>query len=419
MSSFTLNYRASTKGAHCEGSLYIRVIHERKSVTTTTSYRLYPHEWDSKKRSINFSNADSFRLKYLQEIEKKICLDKEFLNQTIRVLHAQGCYTSEDVLLSYGFKDKANRLSLYMEKQAEKLHTGGQERTAKAYRSAVRSLIKYNGGKDLLLEHINARLIKGYESFLKEEGKSLNTISFYMRNLRAIYYRAVRDRRIELCAEDPFYKVYTGVQITRKRALNKQEINSLNNLVLLENENVINNKTAHSGLCFALDIFLFCFYARGMPFVDIAYLRKENIKKGVIAYFRKKTGQLIEVKVTPPMQKIIDRYASQVENSPYIFPIIKDNSKPIRIQYESALRLQNLRLKKLALLAKVNKKLTTHVTRHSWATIAKSENLPLWVISEGLGHANEKTTYTYLASFDRSVLDRANARIMASINNLR
>ena len=119
------------------------------------------------------------------------------------------------------------------------------------------------------------------------------------------------------------------------------------------------------------------------------------------------------------MQKIIDRYSSQIEETPYVFPIIKVNSKSTRIQYESALRLQNLRLKKLALLAKVNKKLTTHVTRHSWATIAKSENLPLWVISEGLGHANEKTTYTYLASFERSVLDRANARIMASIGNSR
>lgn len=419
MSSFTLNYRASTKGAHCEGSLYVRVIHQRKSVTATMSYRLYPHEWDNKKRCIDFSGADSSRLKYLQEIENKINLDKEFFARTIRFLHEQGCYTSEDVLLGYKFKDKVNRLSLYVEKQADKLHAGGQERTAKAYRSAVRSLIKYNDGKDLLLEHLNVRLIKSYESFLKEEGKSLNTISFYMRNLRAIYHRAVRDRYIELCAEDPFHQVYTGVQVTRKRALNKQEINALNNLVLIENENDVDNKAANTGLYFALDIFLFCFYARGMPFVDVAYLRKENIQKGVIAYFRKKTGQLIEVKVTPPMQKIIDRYTSQVENTPYIFPIIKDASKSIRTQYESALRLQNIRLKKLALLAKVNKKLTTHVTRHSWATIAKSENLPLWVISEGLGHANEKTTYTYLASFDRSVLDRANARIMASINNLR
>ena len=419
MSSFTLNYRASTKGTHCEGSLYVRVIHERKSATVTMPYRLYPQEWDPLNRCINFDRAHSFRLKYLHEIDNKIQSDKEFLIHTINRLHDQGSYTLEDILAGYRLKDTVNLLSLYMEQQADKLHSGGQERTAKAYRSAVKSLIKYNGGKDLSLGDINARLIKNYESFLKEDGKSLNTISFYMRNLRAIYYRAVRDRCIELCAEDPFRQVYTGVQITRKRALNKQEINSLNNLIFIENKNILGDKTSNPGLRFALDIFLFCFYARGMPFVDLAYLRKENIEKGVLAYFRRKTGQLIEVKVTPPMQKIIDRYSSQIEETPYVFPIIKDNSKSTRIQYESALRLQNLRLKKLALLAKVNKKLTTHVTRHSWATIAKSENLPLWVISEGLGHANEKTTYTYLASFERSVLDRANARIMASIGNSR
>lgn len=419
MSSFTLNYRASTKGTHCEGSLYVRVIHERKSATLTMPYDLYPNEWDQLNRCINFDTADSSRLKYLHEVNHKIQLDKELLVKIICRLKEQGRYNAEDVLAGYKLKDTENLLSVYMEQQAVKLQSVGQDRTAKAYRSSVKSLMKYNGGKDISLEHINACLIKNYESFLKEDGKSLNTISFYMRNLRAIYYRAARDKCIELCPDDPFRQVYTGVQITRKRALNKQEINSLNNLFFIDNKNTPEDRTFNSGLCFALDIFLFCFYARGMPFVDLAYLRKENIQKGVLAYFRKKTGQLIEVKVTPPMQKIIDRYSLEIEDTPYVFPIIKDGSKSIRLQYESALRLQNLRLKKLALLAKVNKKLTTHVTRHSWATIAKSENLPLWVISEGLGHANEKTTYTYLASFERSVLDRANARIMASINNLR
>lgn len=56
-------------------------------------------------------------------------------------------------------------------------------------------------------------------------------------------------------------------------------------------------------------------------------------------------------------------------------------------------------------------RLITYLARHSWATMAKRENLPLWVISEGLGHSNEKTTYTYLASFERSVLDLAGERI--------
>lgn len=419
MSSFTLNYRASTKGAHYEGSLYIRVIHQRKAVTITMPYRLYPHEWDNKKRCIIFDKADPSRLRYLYQIEHNILLDMEFFAKTSRVLYEQGRYTPKDLLLEYKFKDKNNLLRLYAEQQAEKLQAGGQERTANAYRSATRSFIKFNEDDDFLLEQINPYLIKSYESYLKESGKSLNTISFYMRNLRAIYYRAVRDKRIELCAEDPFHQVYTGVQITRKRALNKQEINSLNNLVLIETEDILENKAVSNGLYFALDIFLFCFYSRGMPFVDVAYLRKENIQKGVLSYFRKKTGQLVEVKITSPMQKIIDRYAPQTLEIPYVFPIIKDNLKSARKQYESALRLQNLRLKKLALLANVNKKLTTHVTRHSWATIAKSENLPLWIISEGLGHANEKTTYTYLASFERSVLDKANAQIMASINNLR
>lgn len=104
-----------------------------------------------------------------------------------------------------------------------------------------------------------------------------------------------------------------------------------------------------------------------------------------------------------------------METSPYVFPIIKDESKSPRLQYESALRVQNKRLKRLAELADIKETLTTHVARHSWATIAKQVNLPLWVISEGLGHSDEKTTYTYLASFERSVLDKANEQIHIAI----
>lgn len=119
------------------------------------------------------------------------------------------------------------------------------------------------------------------------------------------------------------------------------------------------------------------------------------------------------------MQSIINSFSERVRQSPYLFPIIRDSGKKTRLQYESGLRLQNKRLEKLANLAGIKEKVTTHVARHSWATMAKRENLPLWVISEGLGHSNEKTTYTYLASFERSVLDQAGERISSLVQGRR
>ncbi|NDV97611.1 hypothetical protein D0T84_22405 [Dysgonomonas sp. 521] len=152
-----------------------------------------------------------------------------------------------------------------------------------------------------------------------------------------------------------------------------------------------------------------------MSFVDMAYLRKNNLRNGIIRYYRKKTGGRLEIKITPAMQEIIDYFSPMVKASPYVFPIISDSRKPHRTQYETGLTTQNRLLKELARLAGTGVKLSTHMARHSWATLAKEEDLPLWVISEGLGHNNEQTTYIYLSQLERSVLDSANERIYKAL----
>ena len=222
-------------------------------------------------------------------------------------------------------------------------------------------------------------------------------------------------------------KVITGFRQTRKRALDIDSLRALNNLdfsALLERQSLRPGDEREPreeplpldrGLYTSWRYFFFCFHARGMSFVDMAYLRKENIRQGVISYYRKKTGQKIEVTLTPTLQRIIDSFSGEVRHSPYLFPIIRNTAKSARLQYENGLRLQNKRLKKLSALAGVRGKLSTHVSRHSWATIGKKQNQPLWVISEGLGHSSEKMAYTYLASFDRSTLDRANEQIALAL----
>jgi integrase len=100
-----------------------------------------------------------------------------------------------------------------------------------------------------------------------------------------------------------------------------------------------------------------------------------------------------------------------------LFPIIRNLDKPARLQYENGLNMQNRWLKKLARLAGINTGcgLSTHVSRHSWATAGKVQRLPLSVISEGLGHSSEKMTCTYMASFDRSTIDKASRKIARAI----
>lgn len=161
----------------------------------------------------------------------------------------------------------------------------------------------------------------------------------------------------------------------------------------------------------ARDLFMFSFYTRGMSFVDIIYLKHKDIVDDVIGYRRRKTNQLIEVAVTEPLRKIINKYNT---DQTYVLPFINDSDKPsLYDKYLSTYGVFYRNLNKIREMLNLKTPLTTYVARHSWATIAKEQGVTTSIISEGLGHASEKTTLIYLKEFDRSVLDRVNEKIVS------
>lgn len=417
-------FRPSSKGAKELGSLYIRIIYKRKVKSITLPFKVYPWEWSSSTQSICFKNSSGSRLSDLSEINKQLLQILGVFDEIISTAVKQDFSSIEDVMAEYNLKTSKGSLSCFVKKICADLDKNGQCRTSRAYMSSLNKFLKFNDSKDFLLNDINSRIMKSFECELKECGLKLNTISFYIRNMRVIYNKAVEQGYIKPSKENPFQKVYTKTQKTRKRALSIDEINSLNKIdfrdVLTSNEkesDLIKKQTEK--LYFSWRLFFFCFYSRGMSFVDLAYLRKENLQGGFLNYYRKKSGQYVSIKITQSMQEIIDSFANDVKDSQYLFPIISDKTKSARTQYESALRVQNSRLKRISKMAHLNSILSTHVSRHSWASIAKEINLPISIISEGLGHANELTTSIYLSSFDHSVLDNANEAIIAIANNKR
>ena len=266
-------------------------------------------------------------------------------------------------------------------------------KTAQNYETTLKSFIKFHETKTEL-RVITSLSLRQYESWLKTRGVSMNTISFYMRILRAVYNRAVEERIV--VNQYPFKKVYTGIAKTNKRYVDEDVFLKLLNLDLHKRKSLI----------FARDLFLFSFYTRGMAFVDIAYLKKGDIINGYIRYNRHKTGQTLFIKVEPCISKITRRYTENKTNGAYLFPIMKGEN------YQSALRLQNFRLKKISEMLKLPQPLTSYVARHSWASIAKRKGIPTSIISEGMGHKNEAITQIYLASFEQSVIDKANATLL-------
>lgn len=289
----------------------------------------------------------------------------------------------------------------FMETNIASLRRAGRIRTSETYRTTLSSFMKFMDGKDIMLNNVDSDLMTAYESYLKGQGISMNSVSFYMRILRAMYNRAVEKGATR--QRHPFKYVYTGVEKTVKRAVPFKTIKQIKELDL----------SLFPTMAFARDMFLFSFYTRGMSFVDMAYLKKKDLNNGVLSYRRKKTGQLLSVKWEKCMQEIVDRHSRSI--SPYLLPIIGNIAKEERLQYKNCICLVNRKLKDIGKMLGLSHSLTMYVARHSWASIAKEKEIPLAIISQGMGHDSEKTTQIYLASLDSTLIDNANMLIIKEL----
>ena len=164
---------------------------------------------------------------------------------------------------------------------------------------------------------------------------------------------------------------------------------------------------------YARDMFLLSFFLRGMSFIDMAFLRKSDLKYGYVTYRRRKTGQTLRIAWTKDMQTILDKYPENPTQD--LLPILTKNSINERHAYRNTGYNINRQLKKIAAEAGVNIPLSLYCARHSWASAAKAKGIPISVISEGMGHDSETTTQIYLASLETSVIDKANSLILRSI----
>lgn len=400
MASIKVKFRPSTVADH-EGTIYYQIIHERKVRQLLTEYKVFPIEWDES-RSMVTTTQKSERKSFILSIRERIRWDIERLTKIDRKLDANGLiYAADDVIDEFNRYAHEYSLFNYMESIIAKLKHNGKTRTSETYRSTLNSFKKYRKDEDIMLDCITSEVMEGYEAWLKKRGVSPNSISFYTRILRAVYNRAAEDDIIE--NRNPFRHVYTGVDKTVKRALPLSVIKKIKALDL----------TLTPALDYARDMFLMSFYLRGMSFIDMAFLKKTDLKNGYITYRRRKTGQQLIIEWTKEMQMILDKYPEN--KSDYLLPVIRNTGVNERCTYRNTGYNINHSLKRLAGMVGVTIPLTLYVARHSWASAAKAKGIPLSVISEGMGHDSEATTQIYLASLDTSVVDRANSLILKSL----
>ena len=297
--------------------------------------------------------------------------------------------------------------------EVERAKQEGRFKVAGNYLTAARSFTKFMGRSDWLFSDMTGEKLESYQRWLQGRNICLNTCSAYMRALRAMHHRA-----LPVLNAAPFSKVFTGRTKTEKRCISQTEILQLKALPLQPG----------GSLSFARDIFLFSFYAMGMPFVDIAYLKKSQLRNGCIYYARHKTGQQIQVALLPAMLEIIMRY--EQGDSEFVFPILSDKvedsvssssvssssvSAQLHRQYTARLRQYNYNLHQLSKMLGLAQPLSSYVVRHSWASIAYLHHLDISLISKALGHTKSSTTFIYIKSLFDSDLFEANQTLMENL----
>ena len=333
------------------GTIYYQLTHLRQVKQITTKIHLHPQDWDSNKAQIIFTDSTSYLL------QCKIDRDLDRLKKIIYKIDAECAnYTVNEIIEKSNKPPADYSITDFFTQQIQKLKNDNRRGTARNYSKTLKSLKAFMKNTDSTFNIVTEQFVESYNTFLIQRGVVRNTISFYMRIFRSVYNKAVTQKIIEQTF--PFKNVYTGVDRTRKRAVTETVISQLLSIDLKKSK----------ALQFARDLFIFSFYARGMAFVDIVYLKKSNIQNGYITYVRHKTGQELTIRIETRLQNIINQY--EKKDSPYLFPILntEDENKAYS-QYEIALNYYNRQLKRLSKLLEPNINLSSYTPKHHTISI--------------------------------------------------
>ena len=397
MATFKLKFRPSTAEGK-PGTMYFQVTHRRSTRTVYTDYRVMPEEWDGRTSFIRITGTPERRAE-LQLIASKLRWDCKQITSLITEKElAMLEYTADDIVSALRLLPPCQTWFSFIHGMVAKKLRIGRLGTAKTYRDALMSFSRFRNGEDLTIDALDAETMNLYEAWLKGRGVKRNSSSCYLRTLRTLYRKAVEtglttDKHI-------FRHVFTGFAKTAKRAIPLGSLRAIRQLQLSEG----------SAIAFARDLFMLIVYLQGISFVDLAYLKKDDIRNGQLHYSRKKTGQELTIGWESVMQDIVDNYIHLTKGSPYLLPIITKTDGTERRQYERMEHKVNYYLKKIGTMVGLQASLTTYTGRHTWASILRDMGTSLSVISKGLGHESLKTTQIYLSSIDMEGVVKGHTR---------
>lgn len=404
-----LNLRSDKQGRH---TLILQIIHNRRRGVVFLPYHLMPEEFDAKRGRVIAPNRTKVARTRAAEINDSIFTQTAELNKTIQTLQlSEESFTPRDITAAHRLRGDHRFVRTFILSLCQELEQRAKHGTSGNYRAMLSAFEKFAGHPNTRLRELSATRLAEFEQYLQSGQLEQNTVTFYLCNLRAVYNKARRMGLVEQ-GKNPFEEISFRMDKTRKRAISPDTMRRIADA----------DFGTRTWLTQARDLFLFSFYARGMSFVDMAYLSQEAIQGDEILYTRRKTGQHFSIRITPPLRTLIDRYA---HCDPWLLPVMKHfiqgcNSRPnidfdantpheeLYKRYKDALTEYWYYLGVISQELHTEKRLSFNVARHTWASMARDRGIPITVISKGLGHTSEKTTSIYIDELDVRQVDDAN-----------
>lgn len=358
-------------------------------------YSLYAKDWSERGQKVK---ASCKTLGSTTRINALLQQEKSKVMNALTKLESEGrleTFTTVE-LKQYLKSDQTDLMTIkFGEHIVNELKEAHKHGNARVYDTMLRSIKDFTKGKDIPMKKISYAWLKKYETWYYKKGNTVNGLAFNLRTLHALFNRAIK-RKLISGDYYPFKEYKINHEKTRKRAISQADIQKIKSFI------PTTERQAR-----AKDYFMISFYLMGASFVDIAYLKISDIVNGRIEYKRKKTGKLHSIPVSLPLKALLGKYMDGKGKDDFIFNVIKSNDPQMQIiNVRDEMRRYNRSLKEIGVLCGIDANLTSYVSRHSYATIAKYKGVPTAIISEALGHSSEEVTQIYLDSFENAVLDK-------------
>ncbi|MCB0522933.1 MAG: phage integrase SAM-like domain-containing protein [Lewinellaceae bacterium] len=378
----------------------LRVINNGKSTSVSLGIYLFEKDWDDRKRQVRKSHPNAQLVNHriieaYHQLEAKILKadpDSPVTSVTRRNKIVKPIPASPS-FFDYGFT------------WVDRLSKSGKVGNARAYENTLKRMISYLGHNRLRFDDITFDFLEDFQANMLGKGVRQNTISFYLRTVRTIYNKAVKAKLVDR-NKYPFIDFSIKNETTAKRAVSKDTIRLIETTELPTGTPIWHYR----------NYFMLSFYMIGISFVDLSFLKWSDVVDGRVIYKRRKTGKFYSIKLTDKALQVLTHYQSAESKTPYILPIIPSvaigNLSREMFYTRQGYKYCNINLRRIASGCGITDKFTTYVSRHSWATIAKSLGYSKDLIAEALGHEyGNKVTGIYLNQYADSVIDEVNERV--------